>query len=159
MTKRLLGVSKDGQDVFVINDNKHMAAHAAVSDSILAEGVGKIEINDRPFLMDTVDLGRIIGVDDCVAVTDADDVRLLQRKARKGLSRIVFGRKAEPTRLLTIGICRDDDNLLTVFTAFFGVKAPKEPWDCKTEQERAESDAFWAGHALVFNPEALEKTE
>ena len=156
MTKRLLGKSKDGQDVFVLAENEHMAAHAAVSETILAEGVGQIEISGRPFLMDTVDFGRIIGVDDCVAVTATDDVRLLRRKARKGLSRIVFGRKAEPTRLLTVGICRDDDNLLTVFTAFFGVKAPKEPWDCKNDAEKTESDAFWATHALVFNPEALE---
>ena len=142
--------------MFIIVDNEHMAAHAAVTNAILAEGVGQIEIGERPFLMDTVDFGRIIGTDDCVAVSDADDVRLLQRKARKGLSRIVFNRQAEPTRLLTVGICRDDDGLLTVFTAFFGVKAPKEPWDCKNEAERTESDAFWATHALVFNPEALE---
>ena len=156
MTKRLLGKSKDGQDVFVLAENAHMAAHAAVSDVILGEGVGQIEISGRPFLMDTVDLGRIVGTDDCVAVSDADDVRLLRRKARKGLSRIVFHREAEPTRLLTIGICRDDDGLLTVFTGFFGAKAPKEPWDCKNDAERSESEAFWATHALVYNPEALE---
>lgn len=154
--KRFLGKSKDGQDVFVLAENEHMAAHAAVSEAILGEGVGKIEVNGRPFLMDTVDLGRIVGVDDCVAVTDADDVRLLQRKSRRGLSRIVFGREAEPTRLLTIGICLDDDGLLTVFTGFFGAKAPKEPWDCKNDNERSESEAFWATHALVYNPEALE---
>ena len=156
MTKRLLGSSKDGQDVFVIVDNEHMAAHAAVSDAILAEGVGQIEIDGRPFLMDTVEFDHVIGTDDCVAVTDADDVRLLQRKARRGLSRIVFNREADPTRLLTVGICRDDDGLLTVFTAFFGAKAPKEPWDCKNDSERSESEAFWATHALVYNPEALE---
>ena len=156
MTKRLLGLSKDGAEVFVLAENEHMAAHAAVSDAILAEGVGKIEISGRPFLMDTVEFDRVIGADDCVAVTNVDDIRLLQRKARRGLSRIVFNREADPTRLLTVGICRDDDGLLTVFTAFFGAKAPKEPWDCKTDAERAESDAFWATHALVFNPEALE---
>lgn len=70
----------------------------------------------------------------------------------KASSRLVRGRKAEPTTKMVIGICNDpDDNgVVTLFTAFFGVKAPKELADPRmTEAERPDAERFWANHSLV----------
>ena len=68
---------------------------------------------------------------------------------RKNKSRIVCYREPEPTSLFTVGVCTDDDKLVTVFTAFPGPNAPKEMTDPRlTDAERADAIAFWSTHAL-----------
>lgn len=134
--------------IYVIMNNEHMMAHSGVTESLLKEALQKVEYT-APFWMETVDLGRPIGVDACVETTERDDVRYECRPGRTTKSRMVYGRKPAPTSLLTIGICTDDDGLDTVFTAFPGLKAPKELTDPSLkEAERKEAEAFWSTHAL-----------
>lgn len=146
--KKNIATTNNGINVSVIIENEHMLAHPSVTDEILAEALTKVEYAP-PFWMGTVDIGRVIGTDACVETTDADDIRYECRPGREIKSRMVYGRKPESTTLLTIGICTDDDGIETVFTAFPGLKAPKELEDPRlTESERAEAEAFWATHAL-----------
>lgn len=155
-TKRLIGKTKNGKDVFAINADSHMAAHAAVTDEMMAEAIKLIDYQ-APFQMVTVDLGRIIGTDNCVETTDSDDVKMMYRKGRDGKTPIVFGREAEETTSLTVGICTDEDSLETIFTAFTGKIAPKEPWDPRINpEEKAESENFWKHHALVYDESAID---
>ena len=75
---------------------------------------------------------------------------MIQRPNRDGLTPMI-GIEAQSTSLITIGLCVDDDGLWTMFTAFYGVKAPKEPWDkTLSESEREESEEFWSTHALCM---------
>lgn len=125
-----------------------MEAHQNASDSLIAEAISKVEYTP-PFWMGTVNMGKVIGKDACVPVTEADDVRWICRPGRDIKSPIVFNRTPEDTQMFTIGICKDDDGLNTVFTAFPGQKAPKEPNDPNLrDEERAESELFWGNHAL-----------
>ena len=149
MEKRIIGQTANGHDAYVIIDNEHMQAHADVTEELIAEAVGKIKY-EPTFWMGTVDLERVIGKDTCVETTADDDVRMICRPGRNIESRMVFNREPEDTTLLTVGICTDeDDGLVTIFTAFPGVKAPKELNDPRLrEEERVEAEAFWSTHAL-----------
>ena len=150
MDKELLGMTQTGFNVYSIRGDEHMKAHADVSEEILKEAISKAEYMP-PFWIESVDLGRVVGKDHCVTVTEEDDVCMVKREGRNIESRVVFNRTAFDTSILTLGICTDDDGLDTVFTAFFGKKVPKEPNDPNLkESERDESEHFWREHALVI---------
>lgn len=157
MDKKMIAVTANGLEVYAEQDlyEKHMAAHADVKLSDIAEAIKKIDYNGQ-FGMLTIDLEREIGVDSCVEVTESDAVRHLYRKDRKGKTPCLLNRKGNPTSCITIGICKDDDGLNTLFTAFYGKLAPKEPWDCSTETEKAESENFWKTHALCVDSDAID---
>ena len=149
MKKEFLATTKNGINIYAITASEHMLAHKNVNEREIAEAISLINYN-APFQMETVDLGRIIGVDACVTTTENDDIRYECRPGRKTKSRLVYGREAEPTSLITVGICKDDDGLNTVFTAFYGAKSPKELEDPRLKpEEREEAEKFWATHALV----------
>lgn len=154
--KTFLKQSANGAPIYALENNEHMKAHESITDSLIAEAVSKIEYRE-PFMMVAVDMGRIVGNDSCVPVTLSDNIKMMYRKGRTGKTPIVFDREPEETSLLTVGICKDDDGLNTVFTAFFGVLAPKEPWDPRLkEEEKAESESFWLTHALIYDPAAID---
>lgn len=159
--KIYLGKTSNGKEIYMIENSVHMLAHSGITSEILAEAIE--HLGDRytgPFGMYEVDFGRIIGTDNCVAIESGDDVRMMYRKGRQGKSPVVFGKEPAETTILTIGICTDSDDELkrdTIFTAFTGQLAPKEPWDPRLkDEERAESERFWASYALVCKPEELD---
>ncbi len=151
MAKKLLAVSATGAPVYVGEDTiNHMTAHSDVKMSDVAEAIKKLSYQ-APFFIGPVDLQRVIGANSCVEVTAQDEVKMLRRKNRDGETPIVFNRQAEPTTQIVVGVCTDDDGLETLFTAFYGQLAPKEPWDPRLkDEEREESEAFWRTHALVY---------
>lgn len=147
--KKELNVTENGFEVYSIVNDSHMEAHASVKETDIAEAISKITLTP-PFGMYTVDLVRICGVDNCVLTMDSDDIRWENRPGRNTPSRMVYGREPEPTSLITIGICTDDDGKETIFTAFYGALAPKELTDPRLkESERGEAEKFWSCHALV----------
>ena len=151
-SKTLIGVAKNNVAVYAGTETiEHMNAHSDVAMDHITKAISKIEIAEgKTFLMQNVDLHTVIGKDHCVSVTSDDDVRMEQRPNRQGKTPMVYGREAEDTSLINIGMCVDDDGLWTLFTAFYGVLAPKEPWDERLkEEEKAESIKFWSTHALV----------
>ena len=135
---------------------EHMAAHAGVDANLIAEAVAKLDYVG-PFFIETVDLGRVIGKSSCVTVGPEDKVAHYYRKNRAGKTPFV-GKEPEDTSCITIGICddRDNDGAPTLFTAFYGVKAPREPWDAKSPEEEEESRKFWSTHALSYDRSAID---
>ena len=82
-------------------------------------------------------------------VSDAD-VQFIKRSEDRPASRMVSLPK-RATRLLTvIGTAKDGD--VTIFTAYGGHCAPREPGDATlaTDEEKKESSDFWAQHALAI---------
>lgn len=149
MNKTLLNETKNNKKVFICDETlKHMEAHPDVSINHVKEAIKNISL-DGGFFMESVDMGRVVGKDHCIYVAPENwrNVKMVKRPNRKGLTPTIVLPPVETT-LLTIGICMDDDGLYTIFTAFYGVKAPKEPWDTNSDSERSESEKFWACHAL-----------
>lgn len=149
--KKIIAKTKNNINVYICDETlKHMEAHPDVSISHIKEAIQNISL-DGGFFMESIDMGRMVGKDHCLAVSPENwrKVKMVKRPERKGLTPMI---KAEPqdTSLITIGICLDDDGLWTLFTAFYGVKAPKEPWDVESAEEKAESEKFWRCHALCY---------
>lgn len=151
--KKIITKSKNNINVYICEETKeHMKAHSDVSLENIKEAINNVTLSGT-FIMESVDLGTVIGKDHCIYVSTENwkNVNMIQRPNRKGLTPMI---KSEPadTSLLTIGLCVDDDGLWTLFTAFYGVKVPKEPWDAsiKSEQEKEESKKFWRCHALCY---------
>ena len=78
-----------------------------------------------------------------------DVVHFAKRSEDRPASRMVSQAK-RPSRLLTvIGIVKEDG--VTIFTAYGGPCAPREPGDVTlaSDEEKKESADFWAQHALA----------
>lgn len=84
-------------------------------------------------------------------ITD-DKVYMARRGNRDGLSRMI-ARRPRPTSFLTIIGGPHKDNPCILYTAYGGIYSPREPWDLTMNaEEKKESEAFWATHALAgFN--------
>lgn len=146
--KKKIGKTKNGFDVFVEIQNEHMIAHKDATYDLIAEVIKKVDYIPT-FYMNSIEMGRIVGKDACVETTEKDDICMRCRPGRKIESRMVLNREPEDTTLLTVGLCTDDDGLVTVFTSFPGLKAPKELNDPSlSDKERPEAEAFWSNHAL-----------
>ena len=146
-------------EAIYINSNtiEHMKAHPNVNMAHIIEAIGKIDNYDGKFSIGPVDMGRTIGKDNCVEMMPSDEIKYMYRNGREHTSPIAVGKSPVDTNLLTVGICRDDDGKNTMFTAFYGQLAPKEPWDKSlTPAQKAESEQFWSTHALVATPNSID---
>lgn len=156
-TKTYVGTTDNGIDVYMCESTyNHMIAHPDVQMDDIKEAIEKM-VYKAPFQMAQVDLGRICGKDSCVSIPAGMKPEMRTRKGRQGKTPVFLtGVEAADTSLLTVGICKDDDGKNTVFTAFYGQLAPKEPWDQRlSDSERSESEQFWASHALVVTTDQL----
>jgi hypothetical protein len=143
---RLVGYSKDGQSVF---DRPN--SHHHLSEELLREAISKATLGNEAFLKIRVHMGRIVGVSTCVATTDKDRICFARRINRRGLTRFVRGREAEPCASVILIFKRIDHGYLLI-TGFVGDSAEPEPWD---EKASAQSVEFWSTHALIWGSEEV----
>lgn len=79
-----------------------------------------------------------------------DRVRYETRGDRPGKSRIT-GLPPLATREVTVIAGPHGDEPCVLYTAYGGPLAPREPFDeTLSDEDRAESEAFWAEHAISF---------
>jgi hypothetical protein len=78
-----------------------------------------------------------------------DEVHYSRRGDRAGASRLCH-RAPRATRLMTVIAGPRGAEPCSLYTAFGGGLAPREPWDAslRTDAEKSESAAFWSVHAL-----------
>lgn len=156
----LIGTSKNG-----INFYKHQVASHSHRPDLDAEVISHLDVKEgQTFLRETVDLGRIVGVDHLVKTTQDDHCTYMVRGNRAGATRFVLDREAEPTTKVTIVACVDRDpgetqGLWCLVTLFEGEPGEREPWDAslKTEEAKAKAKSFWRNHALVPTEEEMEQ--
>lgn len=155
--KVFIGTTKNNIEVYMCESTyTHMLAHPDVKMSDIKEAIMKT-VYKAPFQIKAVDLGRICGKDACIEIPAGMKPEMRTRKGRQGKTPVfISGVEAADTSLLTIGICTDGDGKNTIFTAFYGQLAPKEPWDQRlSDSERSESEIFWNNHALVVTEDQL----
>jgi len=142
-------------------------SHAHIEGGYLRQAFGMIDAGDRDFVIEQVQFHHYIGDAHCVETTAEDEPNITQacRVGRAGLTRFVSGRQPEPTQDITIILLRPEEaGRMVLISAWPGVKAEPEPWDerLKTDPEaKARSEAFWAGHALLYEyffPEKINFT-
>lgn len=158
--KVFLATTATGIDVYIESETfEHMQAHPDVDLEVVKEAISKIDdiTTETPFRIGSTDLGRTVGKDNCVEINSEDKIEMLYRKNRDGQTPVILNGEKADTSLVTVGICLDQGKH-TMFTAFYGQLAPKEPWDERIQNptEKAEAEKFWSTHALVLEPDAID---
>lgn len=130
--------------------DSHVATHQSVH-AILAEALKKIHAGGRGFIIEEVQMSRIVGESICVATRPGDEIVFAKRPNRWGLTRFVRNRTPELSSSVVVILKKaQDDNFYILITAFIGAMAPPEPWD---RNATSESREFWNTHALVWGCE------
>jgi hypothetical protein len=142
----MLGTLKSGES---IKDRYNSHLHEDV-ELILSEAFLKIDSNDREFIVEEIEMGRIIGSTTCVKTKSKDQIFYAQRPNRNGLTRFVKNRKSElcSTVVVILKKIDDEDYDYVLITSFIGAIAEVEPWDSRATQK---SFNFWAERALVMD--------
>lgn len=144
--------------------DSHVATHTSVH-AVLAEALKKIHASERGFIIEEIQMGRIIGETICVATGPGDQIIFGKRPNRWGLTRFVKNRKSEQSSSVVVILKKAEGNdFFTLITAFVGAMAPPEPWDQRTFSQKPdpkgaekESKEFWSTHALVYGCEEILK--
>ncbi len=151
-----LGTSAD--NIIVYN---HPEGHSHRPD-LDAEVISKVTIGDCPFVVETITLNRIIGVDHLVE-TSADDIIIRYKRGnRSNYSRMVLNRTAEPTNKVTIILCKcgaedgELDGKYALVTLYEGQAGNPEPYGRNDTPENRE---FWTNHALVPTEDEMIQIE
>ena len=81
-----------------------------------------------------------------------DSVSYASRNGRPTRSRLI-DKPSRPSKTATVIMGPDSRGQTVLYTVYGGPPAPREPGDTSiaTDEERKESDDFWAVHALVKN--------
>ena len=145
-----LGRLASGEFVF---DRPRSHLHGQVAD-VLPEAFERIHAQNRQIIIEEIDLGRIIGKKHCVKTNPGDQIRYARRPNRRGLSRFVVGREPEDCTSAVIILKLDDySDTYVCLSAYIGTYSEPEPWD---RFATPKSEAFWAQHALIWDPSQLE---
>lgn len=119
----------------------------------MCEALAQLVIPPVPFLIQTVDMGRIVGESICVVTEPGDEIVFARRENRAGLTRFVCNKKPTPCSLITIILkSAGEPQTYVLITAFIGGPAAPEPWD---RFATPESQEFWRTHALVWGHEQI----
>lgn len=148
---------KSGEDV-VDRFNSHL--HVDVN-AILPEALEKIESQGRSFIVEEIQMGRIIGKTTCVVTKPDDQIIYAKRPKRFGYTRFVKNRQPEICSSVVVILKTADGEMdrgkYVLITAFVGGKSEPEPWDRNATNN---SKKFWDEHALVWGSEPIiEGTE
>lgn len=139
---------KSGESVV---DRNRSHIHACVQP-LLEEVFAKFSSRGRGFLVETIDLGRVVGEATRVETRESDEIIFAQRVGRQGLTRFVKNRKSESCSTVTVILKRIDHGDYVLITAWVGTQAEPEPWD-RNATER--SVLFWSHQALVWGSEEI----
>lgn len=119
----------------------------------LGEILASINSRRRHTITQTVEYDRPVGVTSCVATRPDDTIIFARRKGRRGVSRFVKNRRAEPTRHVSVVLRRTDRGDYQIMTAHFGRPAPREPWSDGSSSRMARD--FWQRHAFAWGAEPI----
>lgn len=151
-----LGKLADGTSVFdkKFGTPSHLRDHPEVK-AFLGEAFAKVSLSDFQGVdfAGVIDLGRIIGMCDCVRTTEADQIVFAQRPNRDGPSRFVKNREPEPCSSVKLVLWHNKaEGIVVVSTAFIGNDSAPDPWSTgagKSKEAHAKACEFWKNHALV----------
>jgi len=145
------------QEIYITSETeKHLLAHTSISERQIKIALSQLYICNENFLMETKTVTEK-GETSLIKRNPEDTVQYLYRKGREGKSPVIIGKERELTNKVTVGICKEN-GIYYLFTAFYGEKAEREPWDrnIKTDAEREASEKFWATHALICTADEID---
>lgn len=144
----------DGVEVKI--DSEHMRQHASVLP-LLKEIIPNMTLADKGgFIKTSIDMGRVVGVCDCVPTTQYDEIVYAQRVGRPGKTRFVKNRKPQPCSHVAVVLKRVGDKF-KLLTGFIGQVAEREPFDpsIRSDVDYMKAKHFWDNHALVWGTQEV----
>ena len=142
---------------------EHLEAHPGILD-LIPEIASKVALpTDGCRLVSQISLGRVVGQSSLINTKKiglSETAWFAVRKNRMKASRVVPDAGPADTDLVSIIANPIEKKSYELVTAWFGVMAPKEPWDPDLVDDPVayeESINFWCGHALVHDPEVMDK--
>ncbi len=161
--RSILGVTLDGAVVRDRTDNSHFHPEGGFTVEKLDRALSRVDTKGRNGIMkEVVTFDEIIGESTCVEIDESDDVVMVFRKNRAGMTPMVKNRDSEPCSSVTLVIAKDrdmpDGKNYVLITGYIGGGAPREPWDrnIRSEEEKRESEIFWAKHALLYDENLID---
>ncbi len=151
VTRKHLGNLASGEAVYE-EDDSHLSDHPSVVP-LAREVLAQVTSNNRPSIVDEIDLGREVGKNIRVSTTDKDEIIFARRPGRTGLTRFVKNRQPESCSKVVVILNRQKSGEYIISTAFIGTRCPAEPWDEKWADEN--SVPFWNSQALVWGSEEI----
>lgn len=160
------GKTKNGVVVYIDNEVTHR--HGFDGD-VLREMIGRIELHlgENDCSISTLDMGRVMGTDNCLETCEGDTIVMFHRPTGNGdvrayPSRMIMNREAQPTTMMTLIIGNAiPEKLPLVYAYYAGIAAEREPGDPSlvTPEEIRVAEEFWAHHALVPTEEERKLIE
>ena len=142
---------------------EHLEAHPGILD-LIPEIASKVALpTDGCRLVSQISLGRVVGQSSLINTKKiglSETAWFAVRKNRMKASRVVPDAGPADTDLVSIIANPIEKKSYELVTAWFGVMAPKEPWDPDLVDDPVayeESIYFWCGHALVHDPEVMDE--
>jgi hypothetical protein len=142
---------------------EHLEAHPGILD-LIPEIASKVALpTDGCRLVSKISLGRVVGQSSLINTKKiglSETAWFAVRKNRMKASRVVPDAGPADTDLVSIIANPIEKKSYELVTAWFGVMAPKEPWDPDLVDDPVayeESINFWCGHALVHDPEVMDE--
>lgn len=151
---QLICKSANGHDVFLDKYATNIGVHLIENPELLElvkEALAQSEVEGENVAI-AVDMGRVIGVTNCIKTTDEDEIVFARRKGRASYSRFVKHRKSEETSTLAI-ILHKKPHGYNLWSAWCGKLVPTKP----DESGRMKTvEGFWDSHALIYDPHIIE---
>ena len=156
-----LGKTQNGLLVFDRIDS-HFHFEGGLTIETLKEGLAMVNFPYKDnFYRAEIVFDNFIGYSQCVKIDETDKVKMYYRKGREGKTPMVFNRKPEPSKILTIVLQRYSlSQDLVLVTAFIGGGSTPEPWDKKFNSDPkgyAKSVEYWKTHALIYREDLIDQ--
>ncbi len=142
---------------------EHLKAHPGIL-ALIPEIVSRVTLpTDGSRLASQTSLGRVVGQSSLIGTEKiglSETAWFAIRKNRMKASRVVPDASPVDTDMVSIVANPVEKNSYELVTAWYGEFAPKESWDPDLADDlRAyeESINFWCRHALVYDPEVMDK--
>jgi len=140
---------------------EHLGAHPGILD-LIPEIASKVSLpTDGSRLACQISLGRVVGQSsliDTKKIALSEKTWFAVRKNRMKASRVIPGESPLDTDIVTIVANPVAENRYELVTAWFGIFAPKEPWDPGLSGDSSgyeEAIHFWCSHGLVYSSDTM----
>ena len=140
---------------------EHLRAHPNILD-LIPEVALRITLPvDGSRLTKQISFNRVVGQSSLIntkKIELSDIAWFAVRKNRMKASRIILGECLADTDIVTIIANPFAENTYKLVTAWFGILAPKEPWDFDLVgnlSEYKEAIQFWCSHALIYSSDTM----
>jgi hypothetical protein len=153
MKKELLGITKNGFEVYVDMETSHAVTHFKKTPKlieVIKEIIPTLKVEEDMVRVNR-DTGVVVGTTSLVETREGDEIVYALRPLRSYYSRFVKDKKSQETTWITIDL-RRKGGVYNLYTAFVGQLTPSFPGgDFLPEQ----SKEFWLKHALVWGSQEI----